>query len=491
MPALRVPPDLFFLNRADGRSLQAQIRETVVRAILSQHALPGARLPSSRKLAAYLGVSRMTITLAFQELVAQGYLETSNRSAYFVSDQAPEVALATSELEEKPKSTVDWSACVRGRLRDRRMSRKPFDWRKFRYPFIYGQIDSRLFNHAAWRTCATQAIGKRDFEGLAGDAMAADDPILINYIRERILPRRGISAEPSEILVTMGAQHALWLTVELLTRDRLKAACENPGYPDTVAALEWCGADVLPVDIDEDGLPPRELPDDVGAVFITPSHHAPTGVTMSMGRRERLLQAAEDKNFVVVEDDYDFQMSFLEPPSPALKSLDRNGRVIYVGSFSKSLFPGLRLGYLVGPDLFIEEARHVRAIMLRHPPGHLQRATAYFLAEGYFDTLIRDMRRVLQERRSVLEEAIKASSLEVAGAAAFGGSSLWIQGPDGLDADVLEDKLTSKSVLIESGSTFFHDQQAPRKYFRLGYASIPTELIPEGVRLIEETLSEC
>lgn len=491
MPSLRVPPDLFFLNREDGRSLQSQIRETVVRAILSQHATPGARLPSTRKLASHLGVARMTITLAFQELVAQGFLEAASRSAYVVSDRAPDIALKTIDPKQQPKSTVDWSKFVRASLRSPHMSRKPVDWRKFRYPFIYGQSDSRLFNHAAWRACSTQAIEKRDFEGLAGDAMAIDDPILINYIRERILPRRGISADPKEILVTMGAQHALWLSIELLTRGPLNAVVENPGYPDTVSALKWCGAKVLPVDIDDQGLPTRRLSSLIDAVFVTPCHHAPTGVAMSMNRREDLLHAAEANDFIVVEDDYDFQMSYLAPPSPALKALDRNGRVIYAGSISKVLFPGLRLGYLVGPELFIEEARHVRAIMMRHTPGHLQRTTAYFMTEGYFDSLIQEMRHVLKERRAVLEEAIRSSSLKIAGAAAFGGSSLWIKGPDGLDADVLEEKLAQKSVLIESGSAFFHDANGPREFFRLGYASIPKELIPDGVRLIDATLAGC
>ena len=482
-----VAEELFFLDRSQNRTLQAQIREAVVSAIVEGRILPGARLPSTRKLASHLNVSRLTVTLSYQELVSQGYLTTAPRSGYVVSDAAPRPQIGRGR---HPQATagIDWDARLSGKVMDRRRIEKPYDWRTFPYPFIYGQMDMSLFHHNAWRDCARQALGRRDFEDMARDAAAADDPMLVNYISSRTLPRRGITASPSEILVTVGAQNALWLTIQLLAQSSLHAVCENPGYPDIATALRWNGARVTAIDVDQDGLPADRLPPELDAVFVTPSHHAPTAVTMSQGRRSRLLRAADERDFVIVEDDYEFEMSFLTPPSPSLKSLDRAGRVIYVGSFSKALFPGLRLGYLVGPEAFIREARQLRSLMLRHPPGHQQRTVAYFLALGHYDSLIRDMRKAFAARRDIMTRALEREGLEIAGAASFGGTNLWIKGPDGLDSLRFAQELRQDGVLIEPGAPFFDNCREPIQFFRMAYSSIPADRIEEGVRRIARKL---
>ncbi|MGI9356355.1 MAG: PLP-dependent aminotransferase family protein, partial [Rhizobiaceae bacterium] len=404
-------------------------------------------------------------------------------SCYAVSDIAPSPQV---KRDPNPRSAeaIDWDAKLAGSVFDRRQLEKPSNWRSFPYPFIYGQMDMSLFHHNAWRDCARRSLGRRDFEDMARDAAAADDPMLVDYICSRTLPRRGITADTNEVLVTVGAQNALWLTIQLLAKGGLRAVCENPGYPDTAAALHWNGAHVTAVEVDEYGLPPDALPPQLEAVFVTPSHHAPTAVTMPPSRRQQLLQAAEALDFVIVEDDYEFEMSFLTPPSPALKSLDRADRVIYLGSFSKALFPGLRLGYLVGPEPFIRKARQLRSLTLRHPPGHLQRTVAYFLALGHYDGLIRDMRKVFAERRTILTQALQNEGLKIAGAATFGGTNLWIKGPEGLDSLQLARVLHDDGVLIEPGAPFFEDSRGPVQYFRLAYSSITSEKIEDGVRKI-------
>ncbi|MFD2741448.1 PLP-dependent aminotransferase family protein [Sulfitobacter aestuarii] len=489
MPIQRVPPEIFFLDKSSDRSLQSQIRETVVSSILSHQAAPGASMPSSRNLASHLGIARMTVTLAYQELVAQGYLEARQRSGYLVADIDADQRMTAARSRPKASGSVDWNQFLNSSLATRQRVQKPIDWRRTPYPFLYGQMDSQLFNHAAWRDCARQAMGRRDFDDMAGDFAASDDPMLVNFIRSRILPRRGISANTDEIMVTVGAQNGLWLVTELLTRKPLNAVCENPGYPDTIQALRWCGAKVTTIDVDGDGLLPDRIPQDTRAVFVTPSHHAPTGATLPLDRRRELLARAERDNFVIVEDDYEFEMSFLGAPSPSLKSLDEAGRVIYVGSFSKALFPGLRLGYLVGPPTLIAEARQLRSLILRHPPGHLQRTAAYFLAQGHYDILIRDMRREYAKRREVMQKALASTSIEVAGAARFGGSCLWLKAPAGTDTVLLARQLLEDEVLIEPGAPFFDGAQPPTEYFRLGYSSIPAERIEEGVRRIAARLA--
>lgn len=484
MPATRIPPESFFLDRASQRSIQTQIRETVISIIQSGHAVPGTHLPSSRRLAEYLGISRMTVTLANSELVAQGYLATQSRSGYVVAAEDIVANLAAAPKRELDEDALDWSTFLGKSLTTRRRIVKPRDWRNLPYPFVYGQMDSSLFNYAAWRDCTRQAMGKTDFTDMAGDLADSDDPLLINYVKCRSLPRRGITADTDEILITVGAQNGMWLAIELLTRKPLKAVCENPGYPDTLQALQWCGAEAMTLDVDEQGLPPENIPADTNAVFVTPSHQAPTGATMPIERKRQLLSDAEKKNFVIVEDDYDFEMSFLEPPGPAIKSYDQRQRVIYVGSFSKPMFPGLRLGYLVGPREFIAQAREVRSMMLRHPSGHQQRTAAYFLAQGHYDLQIRNMRRKFARRRAALEEALAGTDLQIAGAANIGGSSLWVKAHDGIDTTELADALLEDGVMIEPGAPFFNGPEGPSEFFRMGYSSIPIDKIAEGVRLI-------
>ena len=154
----------------------------------------------------------------------------------------------------------------------------------------------------------------------------------------------------------------------------------------------------------------------------------------------------------------------------SLKSLDQGGNVIYVGSFSKSLFPGLRLGYLVASETYVREARALRAAMLRHPPGHIQRTTAYFLGLGHYDAMIKRMRTVFHERRKVMDNALKGTSMEIAGSASFGASSYWVEAPLGIDTEILAENLKQNGVLIEPGAPFFADSDAPKNFFRLAYS---------------------
>lgn len=475
-----VSETIFFIDRDSQTGLQNQLRELLVSAILSGRLAPGSRLPSTRKLADYLKISRITVTLAYQELASQGYLESQSRSAYFVADGLPQTRFAANDGHDG-NSTVNWKSKIRANFSIAKPMRKPLDWHRFPYPFLYGQMDPTLFDLAAWRDCARRALAREDFELMASDFAAADDMQLVNYISARSLSARGIKASPDEILVTVGAQNALWLIIQLMLKPGMSAVCENPCHPDLRAALQLSGAQMTTVNVDENGLPPDCLPGKTDVVFVTPSHHAPTAATMPMQRRLDLLAKAEEKDFIIVEDDYEFEMSFLEPPSPALKSLDRNGRVLYVGSFSKSLFPGLRLGYLVAPAPVIREARALRALMLRHPPGHLQRTVAYFLALGHYDTVIRRMRLEYRKRHEVMAEALEQNGLKIAGSSDFGGTSFWIEGPQGLDSDRLMSELRHDGVLIEAGSPFFPDTDEPSRFFRMGYSSISISRIKEGV----------
>jgi GntR family transcriptional regulator / MocR family aminotransferase len=474
--AFRLDPDL-------SGTLQQRIRQMVASSILAGQALPGEKMPSSRGMAAHLGVSRITVTLAYAELVADDYLRAEGRSGYFVSDLAPQPI----ELAPQPGGGTgpDWAHLLaQGSTPGNLNSGKPRNWRDYRYPFVFGQADPTLFDHANWRHCMLQAMGQRDFARMTDDQFEQDDPDLVNYIARHSLPRRGIRARPDEILVTLGAQNALWLVAQLLLDRRRCAAIEEPGYPGLRAILGHTGCRLHHVPVGLQGLDPAMLPGGIDLLFCTPSHQSPTGATLPLPMRKALLDLAEARDFVIVEDDYEFEVAQGRAPLPSLKALDRAGRVLHVGSFSKSLFPGLRLGYLVGPAPLIREARALRAIVLRHPPGLLQRAAAQFLSLGHYDALVRRLTRAFAARRAVMLREIRAHGLTIAGAAEGGGSSFWMQTPDGVGAGALARVLRADGVLIEDGGAFFGLPGAPDRYFRIACSSIPADLIPEGIARI-------
>ncbi|AXI43830.1 PLP-dependent aminotransferase family protein [Sulfitobacter sp. SK011] len=485
---MALPVETFFLHPGAQGTLQQQIQQMIAQGILSGRFQHGEKLPSTRKLAGHLSISRITVTIAYTELLANDYLISKGRSGYFVSENAPAPPRFSPAAQET--DVVDWSRAIGQKFSGGVTPSKPQDWAKYRYPFIYGQADPTLFDHANWRLCALQALGQRDFTSLTTDYYDKDDPQLIEFIARHTLPRRGISARPEQILITLGAQNALWLTTQVLLTQRRRAVLEDPCYHALRDILSQSRCHVTPVRVDQDGLPPDAIPPNTDVIFTTPSHQCPTNTTMPMNRRLALLERAREMDALIVEDDYEFEMSFLKSPSPALKSLDTDGRVIYVGSFSKSLFPGLRLGYLVGSEPFIREARALRASVLRHPPGHIQRTASYFLSLGHYDALIRKMATALQDRRRVMEAALAAHDLEVSGRGYHGGSSFWMRAPNEVDTDALARRLNKKGVLIEPGRAFFAGDVKPANYYRLAYSSVPTTRIAEGVDLIAQEIRE-
>tara|TARA_R110002012_G_scaffold122139_1_gene272058 strand:+ start:622 stop:2079 length:1458 start_codon:yes stop_codon:yes gene_type:complete len=471
-----------------GGTLQKQIQQLVSQGILAGRFPPGEKMPSSRMLAQQLGVSRVTVTLAYAELVAGDYLVSRGRSGHFISENAPhppDYKLADTVRTE----TVDWDRALGARYTDDKDRLRPPDWRGYEFPFIYGQPDSGLFDHDNWRRCALEAHGRKDFEEVTADSYEQDDPKLVEYIVRNVLPRRGISARPEEVLLTLGAQNAIWICTQLLLTRNRTAVIENPCYPGLRKVLEHSSCRTVPVDVDENGLPPERLPDQVSVVFTTASHQCPTNTTMPMHRRLELLRLSSERNFIIVEDDYEFEMSFARQPIPALKSLDRTGSVVYIGSFSKSLFPGLRLGYIVASPAFIREARALRAMVLRHPPGSVQRTTAYFLSGGYHDSMLNRVGKAYGRRRAVMEKAISDCGLQIAGTGSFGGSSFWMQAPQGVDTADLAQTLRGRGVLIEPGRAFFDRAEGNTRFYRLAYSSIPSARIAEGIERIAAALA--
>lgn len=473
----------------EGRiSLQAQIREMLVAAILGGRIPVGVALPSTRELARQLGVARNTVALAYELLVNEGYLVTRSRSGHFVD---PRIVAGRAELRPRPfpapaMPPAAWAPRFQVDATGQRNIAKPKDWQKYPFPFLYGQIDPALLPITGWRECSLQALSGAETRGWAGDLIDGDDALLIEQIQSRLLARRGIWATPDEILVTVGAQHALFLLATLLVGPATAVGVEDPGYPDARNIFASRTRNVVALPLDGDGLALSAGLDRCDYVYATPSHQCPTNVTMPLARREALLAWADAHDRVLIEDDYEIELASGGHAQPALKSLDRGGRVIYVGSLSKTLAPGIRMGYIVGSRELVREARALRRLMLRHPAANNERSVGLFLAMGYHDALLQRQKRTWAERARVLAAALALHLPDVECRSVDGASSFWLRFPDGADTRELAAAALRAGVLIEPGDVFFAGDAPPRHHARLGFASIATERIEPGIRALAD-----
>lgn len=475
----------------ENMTLQGQIREMLVAAILDGQLPPGTPLPSSREMAEQLEVARNTVVLAYQQLADDGYLVSRQRSGHFVNPDVLAGRIKAAQApDETPARAPDWSRRLCLHPSAQRIIVKPADWQSYPYPFLYGQFDPTLFPTADWRECCLKTLSVLDIREWAPDQITRDDDALVQQIRTRVLPRRGVWASADELIVTVGAQHALYLVADLLMREGTRVGMEDPGYPDARNIFASRTSQLVPLPVDRDGLPIDARLRSIDYLYATPSHQCPTGVTMPLQRREALLAMADESDFVIIEDDFESENRFDGEPIPALKSLDRSNRVIYVGSLSKSLAPGLRIGYVVAAPELIVELRALRRLMLRHPSAFIQRAFALFLSLGHHDAQLRRLALAQRERCAIVLESMARHAPDCQILPITGGGSCWVKLPDGVSAIELAAQARERGVLIEPGDVFFHADRPPGGYFRLGYQSIAAGSIEPGIRMLAEVLCE-
>lgn len=484
---------LFHLSPDSTATLQQQVREQISKAILEGHIPPDVQLPSTRELAKMLKISRNTVIIAYQDLIADGYLLSKERAGFYVDPDILKGNVCEKVKKEiNTSGTPDWDHFLKLRPTTKKLNKQRL-WQTYPYPFIYGQLDPEMFPFNHWRECCLDSVRIQSAKTWSSDHYDVDDPLLIEQIHSRILPRRGIWAEPEEILITVGAQHALYMTLNVLLNKDTVFGLEEPGYPDLNRMAEYTGSETRCLDIDENGLIIDEELDDCDLIFTTPSHQFPSTVTMPLENRKSLLERAVEDNFLIIEDDYECETNFSSYPTPALKSLDSNERVIYIGSLSKTLSPGLRMGYIVAPKELIKEMREFRRMMLRHPPMNNQRAVGLFLERGYHDSLIRNLLEVYEERWNIMKESIDDLLPNTTTPPAFGGSSYWIECDEQLNSHQLKKDAMDQGIIIETGDIYFYCNEPPLNCFRLGYSSIATERIRPGLerltKLIEKQLN--
>lgn len=300
-----------------GKSYQQQIREKLV-DLIQQDYFGSRALPSSRTMASMLGVSRNTVVLVYESLVDEGYLVSRERKGFFVNQEvleSPEVKLTPREPSGSA-SPSDWQKRFFKKPTQYSRIEKDKAWLSFDYPFIYGQIDPNDFPIYQWRECARVAQSRNNLHEWVEDVIDDDDSELVTQIRYQVLSKRGISAQPEEVLITLGTQNSIFLLASLLSNSQIMVGVEEPGLPDFHHAFHYAGAQTRAVDVDEEGVVTGSQLSDCDYICVTPSHQCPTTFTMSMARRKALLQQAVDDDFIIIEDDYDSEVNFSKTPLP-------------------------------------------------------------------------------------------------------------------------------------------------------------------------------
>lgn len=474
------------LPQGSNLSLRDQICELVSAAVSARAISPNVALPSCRQMADQLGVSRNTVFAAYSRLIDIGLIVARDRSGYYVNR---DVAAAPEKPDLDPAGNGAAPSPVTFSPSQLIPLDNPLDWNSYPYPFIYNQIDPDLFPVDDWRECSRLALGRKNVTLWTGDSVESDSPYLLEQLRQRLLGSRGIVARSDEILITLGAQNALSVLGTLFAQFDRPVAVEDPGFFGAFNAFRMAGNPMIGVPVDREGIIPSAIPAGAKLVFTTPSHQFPTMVTMSARRRRELLAAAEEKDFLIIEDDYEAEMNFQARMSPPLRSMDHNQRVIYIGSLSKTVSPGIRIGFMVAHRDIIREARIVRGTMFRHPPTLIQEVVALFIRLGYFDSHLRKLERRYKRRWQAMRSAIATHLDMLDQYDNRGGTSFWLTGPDGFDATLLRTRLRERGVLIDRGQMFHLDQNR-RNGLRLGFAFVPVERMDKGVKIIAEEVDK-
>lgn len=491
--------DISFITLDDRDSstpLYRRIYNSIRRAILQGDFESKMRLPASRLLAKQLGVSRMTVVNAYEQLLAEGYIEGRIGAGTFVAAALPEEffqpqggKIPAGELTNNCRE-IKFSAYGR-RVQEnyQRVLRSQTATSFEAFELGIPAIDE--FPFEIWM----KIIGKHH-GGFKKEVYGYDSPGGFYPLREAIAKHlkaaRGVICETEQVIITNGAQQALDLIAKIFLESGESVLIENPCYIGVKNSFRSAGARLIPVSIDKEGFELSAIEENPNAslVYVTPSHQFPLGITMSLPRRMALLEKAEQKSMWVIEDDYDSEYRYSGRPIASLQGLDKNGRVLYVGTFSKTIFPGLRLGCLVVPKDLIDIFTAARAISDSHSPLIDQAVLAEFIVDGHFARHLRRMRKIYQERQEVLITEVEnelSDFVEMAEDNAGMHLIGWL--PEGVDdltiaKKVIEDGIKVAAVSVYTLSKF------NRGGLILGYTAINKEQIRDGVKKLRLILEK-
>lgn len=473
---------LLALDRQDRRSLQRQVAEHLRRRIIAGELAPGARLPASRDLAASLGVSRAVVVAAYEDLIAEGCVEGRRGAGTFVVPGAAAVEIPVPRRASVPD-------------RPRWLAADPPPWPGSTAPeegvieFRPGRPTVALLPAGVWQR-VWQAVAREEPPPDYGPP--AGDPGLRAAIARYAAAARGVGAAPEDVVVTTGAVQAIDLVARATLRPGDAVGIEDPGPPAARAVFLARGARVVPLPVDEDGLRVDALPTGDAAppvVYVTPSHQYPLGGRLPIARRRELLGWAREHDSLVVEDDYDSEFRFDGTPLPALAGLDEDGRVAYVGSFSKILTPALRTGYLIAPPVLRRRVEALKPLADVHTPWPVQRALATILDDGHLERHIRRMRRHYAQNRAALLAALRpvADLARPIGLEAGLQCCLVLHPP--LQAEAIAAAARQRGVVVAT-LTPCYAGTPDREALLLGYGGLDADAIARGAAVLADVMRE-
>lgn len=471
------------LRRDGSIPLQIQIANGIRDAVSDGTLKASARLPSSRTLAAALGVSRITVVTAYDRLLADGYLHTDSTSGTLVSDKLRQ------SMKSAPRKSTARTLSERGE----QLIRAPAGIQERKGAFVPGVCDTDYFPYQIWRRIQNRYLGEQH-----ADLMGYSNPggylPLRRALSEYLRVSRAVRASPEQIIVTMGSNQSIDLCSRMLADVGELAYVENPCHWATPILLRANGLEVEAIAVDSNGMKLERCLRRPRLVVMTPSHQFPMGVTLSDERRARLRAAAERWDAFVLEDDYDSEFRYDQRPLPSLQGVDENGRVILMGTFSKVMYPGMRLSYIVVPPDLVDS--FAAASLRLYRPGHLslQAAMTDFIADGHFSTHIRRMRDIYGARQSELLRCLDqcfGDALETSRNAA--GLHMTIRIRDLVDFDTTVSRSLEQGIYLRRLHTFNQGDPGFRDGFLLGFGALDIEAIRPAVqtfaRIVESVIS--
>jgi GntR family transcriptional regulator/MocR family aminotransferase len=477
---------MLLLNlQASGGPLYRRIYLSLKDSIRAGRIAPATRLPSTRALAEDLGVSRNTVLLAYEQLAAEGYLLNRDRAA-------PSVAPARMAHERKPEADTAapprlsaYARRLAGRVGSGSFAARP----GIRYDFRYGRPALDEFPREIWRRLLAGQMRRPSRDAL-GYASPQGDPALRRALADYLGRARGMSCDAEQVVIVNGAQQGIDLVSRVLLDEGDTVVVEDPQYPGATVPFEAAGAALARVPVDASGLQTDRLPQRARLAYVTPCHQFPSGVILPLARRLALLAWAKQAGAWIVEDDYVSEFRYEGHPLEALQALDRGGRVIYVGTFAKTLFPALRLGYLVLPRPLVRPFLDAKWAADRFSPTLEQRALAQFIADGQFERYLRRAGNRNAARRRTLIASLRrhfGAQIEIAGENTGVHLLVWLNEVPAAAAAAFIERAARAGVGLYSIAPFFSQPQR-RAGLLFGYASLSEAEIRAGVRALAEAV---
>ncbi len=486
---------------ARGREpLHVQIFEQIRLRILDGTLRPRTRLPASRVLAADLAVSRNTVVLAYERLGAEGYLDMCGPRGTFVApdpvrDQPIGIPLSSDDRQIDVDTDTDTEIDADDAplvFSGQAHAVVPPHGELLPYDFWVGRLDARLFSPRHWQRLLARTL----FEMPIGNSLYTA-PAGLHSLREAVAQHvgtaRGIAVHARDVLIVNGIQEALNIVARMFVQQGTRVAIENPGYLGAANVFASYGAQLVPVDVDAHGVDTSRLPANAALLYVTPSHQYPTGATLSLERRDRLRRWAEQSGAWIVEDDYDSDFHHGGAPLPALKARDAAQRVLYCGTFSKSLGGGLRIGYMIMPPQLMEAATTIKALLNNSSAWHPQALLAEFLASGAFLHHLRRMRAIHAARRDALLAALaeRFGPVDITGEQS-GMHLVWRLPPELRDTKTLRARARERGVALydyETANVYIADEKTRTRHSRslaLGYAALDERELATAVDRIAQ-----